>query len=75
MYLVAQVATEPLSDFVVDRRRADEEKPLMAKRLPSQDVSLVDDLGKDALVDVLPVEASGRLLRIRYALEIGRSLP
>src|ERR1700674_4157358 len=50
-----QLAAEPFRNLVVDGRRADEEKSLLAQRLAPQHMALVDDLRQNPLVDVLPV--------------------
>lgn len=54
-------ATKAGHDPRVNRLRADEEQAFPAQRFTLQHLALIDQLGKDALIDVFPVQAgSGR---------------
>jgi len=60
-----------LYDLVLYRLRAYEKQPFAAKALSAQDVALVDELWKNALGDVLPVDACRTVTGKRLSRQVG----
>ena len=68
-----QLATEPFGDLVVHRSGANEEQSLVTKGLTAKNMAFVNDLRKDAFVDILPVEPCGATAGEWNAFEMGRA--
>lgn len=69
--VVEEIAAQPLNDLVFYRLRTYEKQPFAAKALSAQDVSLVDELWKDAFGDVLPVDACRAVAGKRLSCQVG----